>query len=461
MQETFFPGLRFFREEDGDDPPPLFVGVLGGSSVEDSPFVAFVVLRGLAGGMKYGDFAGGLLAFDLGSDLGANLPLASRTSNGVFSCGFETGEVRFWAVGGGRIGVSVLGANLPLESLGRAEDLAEDSEDCRSAGVTGFWIEDLSFGANLPCASLGNIKGLAEDSESLLRLAGVTADGSFGANLPFASLSNTECLTEDSDALLRLAGATEPSFDESFDANLPLESLFRVDTLDDVSEDCLRLAGITAAYSEPESWLDVSFGANLPLESLFKVDTLDDVSEDCLRLAEVIEAYSEPESWLEGSLGANLPFASLFRAEGFAADSDALLRRAGVTGARLDGSLGANLPLESLFNVAAFADDPDDCLRLAAGVTGSYSEPESSSGTSGWSGWSRLRGSGDELVGANLPFAPRTSERGFFTESVGGEGGVFEDCESGAISSTSFGKTLGILPAIIGMMRIDIASCLL
>ena len=52
MQETFFPGVRFVREEGGDDPPPLFVGGLGGASVEDCPFVAFVVFRGLAEGMK-------------------------------------------------------------------------------------------------------------------------------------------------------------------------------------------------------------------------------------------------------------------------------------------------------------------------------------------------------------------------------------------------------------------------
>jgi hypothetical protein len=364
----------------------------------------------LAGGTKYGDFAGGRLAFALGSDLGANLPFASRTSKSVFSGGLEAEEVRFSVGAGGRIGVSVLGANLPLGS----EDLAEDSEDWRFAGVTEFCMEDLSFGANLPCASLGNIKGLTEDSESLLLLAGVTADGCFGANFSFASLFNTEGLTEDSDALLRLAGATEPSFDEYFGANLPLESLFNVDTLDDVSEDCLRLAGVIAAYSEPESWLD-------------------------------------------GSFGANLPFASLFRVEDFAADSETLFRLAGVTGSCLDGSFGANLPLESLFNVEPFADDPDDCLRLAAGVTGSYSEPES---WSGWSGCSRLRGSGDELLGANLPLEPRASERGFFTESVGGRG-VFEDCESGATSSTSAGKTLGILAAVIGMMGIDIASCLL
>jgi len=138
MQETFFPGVRLFREEGESSAPLAFVGVLGGSVVEDSPFVVFAVLRGLAGGMKYGDFAGGLLAFDLGSDFGANLPLASRTSSGVFSCGFETREARFWAIAGGRIGVSVLGANLPLESLKRAEDLAEDSEDWRFAGVTGL-----------------------------------------------------------------------------------------------------------------------------------------------------------------------------------------------------------------------------------------------------------------------------------------------------------------------------------
>jgi hypothetical protein len=138
MQETFFPGVRFFREEGGSSAPLPFVGVLGRSAIDESPFVVFAVLRGLAGGMKYGDFAGGLLAFDLGSDFGANLPLASRTSSGVFSCGFETREARFWAIAGGRIGVSVLGANLPLESLKRAEDLAEDSEDWRFAGVTGL-----------------------------------------------------------------------------------------------------------------------------------------------------------------------------------------------------------------------------------------------------------------------------------------------------------------------------------
>lgn len=112
--------------------------------------------------------------------------------------------------------------------------------------------------------------------------------------------------------------------------------------------------------------------------------------------------------------------------------------------------------MESLFNVEAFADDPQDCLRLVAGVTGSYSEPES---CSGWSGWSRFRGSGDEIFGANLPFAPRASERGFFAWSVGGEGrgGVFEDCESGATFSAIFGETLGTLAAVFGVMGITIA----
>jgi hypothetical protein len=116
--------------------------------------------------------------------------------------------------------------------------------------------------------------------------------------------------------------------------------------------------------------------------------------------------------------------------------------------------------LESLFNVEAFADDPDDCLRLVAGVTGSYSEPESCSGRSDWS---RPRGSGDELFGATLPFAPRASERGLFTRSVGGGeggGGVFEDCESGATFSAIFGETLGTLAAVFGVMGITIAPCL-